>query len=50
MKFRGEDLFFGGTTPYRTYPTAVGTTFSLRTFVTTVLHRAAAVSAIGTSP
>ena len=36
LKFRGEDLFFGGMTPYRTYPTAVGTTFSLRTFVTTV--------------
>ena len=36
LKFGGEDLFFGGTTPYRTYPVAVGTTFSLRTFVTTV--------------
>lgn len=31
-----EDLFFGGTTPYQTHPVAVGTTFTMRTFVTTV--------------
>ncbi len=36
LKFGGEDLFFGGTTPYKTTKASVGTTFTLRTFVTTV--------------
>ena len=36
LKFGGEDLFFGGTSPYRTYPVAAGATFVLSTFVTTV--------------
>jgi hypothetical protein len=36
LKFGGEDLFFGGTSPYRTYPVAAGATFVLTTFVTTV--------------
>jgi hypothetical protein len=36
LKFGGEDLFFGGTSPYRTYPVAAGATFALTTFVTTV--------------
>ncbi|MEP7114257.1 MAG: hypothetical protein ABI862_13410, partial [Ilumatobacteraceae bacterium] len=34
-KFESEDLVVGATDPYRAYPDAVGTTFSLRTFVTT---------------
>ena len=36
MMFDGEDLFFGGATSYQTDHVAVGTTFSLRTFVTSV--------------
>ena len=36
LKFGGEDLYFGGIASYRTTQVAVGTTFTLRTFVTTV--------------
>ena len=36
LKFGGEDLYFGGNASYRTTQVAVGTTFTLRTFVTTV--------------
>jgi type II secretory pathway pseudopilin PulG len=35
-KFGGEILSLGGTNPYKTMATAVGTTFTLKTFVTTV--------------
>ncbi len=34
--FEGENVVPGGTKPYRTYPVSVGTTFSIRTFVTAV--------------
>ena len=34
--FEGENIVPGGTKPYRTYPIAAGTTFSIRTFVTAV--------------
>ena len=34
--FDGESIVPGGTKPYRTYPVSVGTTFSIRTFVTAV--------------
>ena len=34
--FEGEKVVPGGTKPYRTYPVSVGTTFSIRTFVTAV--------------
>ena len=34
--FEGEAIVPGGTKPYRTYPVSVGTTFSIRTFVTAV--------------
>ncbi len=37
LKFELESLVPGGTTPYRETPVSVGTTFSLRTFVTAVL-------------